>query len=337
VSAALAGAKRTPDAFFVPALVELAGHPNAPLMLIEALSAHTPHLTGLLPELWRLAPAASDEARRRRDLVLRGVARSDDQAGREWFVARLNDKGTTRRDVVRIINGLASASHEHPPAAMPGAKVAGPIRREATRVTSVLEGIAMLNRLVGESLPPDSTSSGPAAEGLPGVADLDLDVLRGALRDELESGQRHVERLMGLAAAPQGTMWVMSALADADESRRSAAIELIEVAFGRGLGRLVLAVIDPTLSDHERLTTLATVPDGTAAPEPELAPWLAGLAEDRDGAWEDPWLSASALRTLPRAAPHLARQCAEALAGHPDLVVAETAAWVLDREASAAS
>lgn len=332
-SAALIGAARTPDAFFAPALLELAGHSLAPLELLEALSANAPHLTGTLPDLWSLGLAAPVEGRRRRDLVLRAVVRSEDRAGREWFVARLNDAGTARHDVVRIISGLSATSHEHPPAAIPGAKIAEPIRREATRVTAVLQGLAMLSRVDGQTAARDGASAS-AHVGLPPTwPDLDLDVLRGALRDELEGGRHRVERLMGLAAAPEGTTWVKSALADTDLSRRSAAIELLEVALGRRLGRLVLTVLDPVLEDDARRSALEAQLPATGE-ESDLVPWLVALVEDAEGVWDDPWLRASALRILPRLDPDAAFGAARTLVGDPDDVLAETAAWIVARDSS---
>jgi hypothetical protein len=192
----------------------------------------------------------------------------------------------------------------------------------------------MLGDLEGQTAPNGHGASAGSHDGGPlAWPDLDLEVLRAALRDEVDGGRRRVERLMGLTAAPQGTTWVMSALADTDESRRSAAIELIEVALGRQLGRLVLTVLDPVLDDHERSLALAGLtPD--AAEEPDLVPWLVALVEDADGAWADPWLRASALRILPRLDPDAAVAAARSLVDEPDVVLAETVAWVLSRDAS---
>ncbi len=333
VSAALIGATRTPDAFFRGTLLEHAGHPHPPLELLQALSAHADHLTAVLPRLWTLDPFASEDAVRRKDLVLRAVSRSTHLAGREWLLARLNEADTSRHDAVRIISGLAAAGHEDSPAPVPAAKVAVPLRREAARVTSLLTGLALLGD--------DVTEDGPPADGrdrtLTGThriwPDLDLDVLRGALRDELGAGQRRVEKLMGLSACPQGTSWVMTALAGTDESLRSAAIELIEVALGRRLGRLALTVIDPALDDAGRRAALAgQLPEGAGSAD--LVPWLVALLEDTERTWADPWLWASALRVLPRLDPEAASEAARGLASDPDVVLAETAAWVLGRDPS---
>jgi hypothetical protein len=69
------------------------------------------------------------------------------------------------------------------------------------------------------------------------------------------------------------------------------AIEAVEVGLPGAEAATVLAVLDPSLTDGERLARLGT---------PEEAPrdatgWLRDLVEDADDRWRSPWLRACAI------------------------------------------
>lgn len=333
VAAALVGAANTPDAFFLPTLVDLAGRPQPPPELAAALSVHTHELEPVLEQLWDVGESGSPEDRRRRSTIIHSAAGSPDEHGRDWLLERLRDPRTRRDDVIRIADCLAPASADRVPSSVAGSAVAAPIQREAARAARVLGGLELLDPVLPGSPPVASSTAGvdgaEATADLPALPDLDVEVIRGALRDELESSQGLVERFMGLAAAPHGTAWVLSALGSADEGQRATAAELLEVALGGRLGRVVVAVLDPGLDDAARRAALSRLQAATPITGSDLPTWLTLLARDPDRAWDDPWLRACALRVLPRIAPGEARASATALASDPDPVVAETAGWVL--------
>lgn len=337
VAAALVGASSHPGPFFVPALVDLAGSAHPPVELVGALSRHGEQLQPVLEHLWPQTPEDA-ESSRRRDLVIRAVARSQDRKGRAWLLGRLADDRVTREDVGRIVDALAHHGGRPVPASVPASAVAAPIERQIARVAAVLEVLRQLELAgVGPSDRDEREQphhpDGPDQTDVP---DLAIEVLTEALRDELVAGQECVEQLMGLVAAPKGTGWVVVALGSGDESRRGTAIELVEIAFGRSLGEAVVVAIDPTLTDAARLERLVHLHRSPAAPGETRGwdgqpPWLVDLVRDPAGEWDDPWLRACALRTVPRLAPDSAAELAGDLAGTADPVVRETAEWVLAR------
>lgn len=317
---AVSGAARAPHPSHLPILLEVAGRPDPPLSIVEALAAHVERLGSTLSSLWHLPPDQSGTDGRRRAIVVRAVAGAGRSSPRAWLLARLDDPGLSRSDLRLIVDGVRPASWTRRPTTVPAATVAGRIEQEAARVLAALRGLGQL----------DGSEPGPR-EVHPAGADaaLGLAIARDAFRDELREAQRHVEILFGATAAPRGTAWFLQALAGDDSALRATAIELAEATFGRRRGPLVIAVLDPTLDDMDRTAALeaaglSRAPDGT-----DRAASLADVALDTTGTWDSPWLQASVLRALPSVSPDLAHRVADELSRRTGLdpIVAETAAW----------
>src|SRR4029453_1794729 len=71
------------------------------------------------------------------------------------------------------------------------------------------------------------------------------------------------------------------------------AVEALTVELGVDEAARVLAVIDPGLTDAERLDRLRS----QVALPTEGDGWVAHLVEDPDGAWRSPWLRACAIHS----------------------------------------
>jgi hypothetical protein len=317
---AVSGAARAPHPSHLPTLLEVAGRPDPPVTIVEALAAHVDSLDSALPALWQSPPDGSSPDGRRRANVVRAVTAGGRSSARAWVLARLGDADLTRSDLRLIVDGMRPTSWVRRPTTVPAATVSGRIEQEAARVLAALRGLAQL----------DGTA--PAPEGAhPDGANpaLGLAIARDAFRDELHEAQRHVETLFGATAAPRGTAWFLQALGGEDSALRSTAIELAEATFGRRRGPLVIAVLDPTLDDDARSAALEAAGVSRAPDGSDRGAWLADVALDTTGTWDSPWLQASVLRALPQVSPELAHRVAEDLSRRPGLdpIVAETAAW----------
>ncbi|WP_193315198.1 MFS transporter [Nostocoides sp. F2B08] len=317
--AAVAGAARAPHPSHLPVLLEVAGHADPPVSIVEALAAHVALLDSTLASLWELPGDASESDRRRRAIVVRAVAGAGRSSARAALLARLDDPRLSRSDLRLVVDGLRPTSWtRRPSAAVPTSAVSGRIDLEAARVLAALRGLRRLDR------PEPAVRSGEGAGG-----PLGLVIAREAFRDELVEAQRHVETLFGATAAPQGTAWFIRALRGEDSALRATAIELAEATFGRRHGPLVVAVLDPTLEDEARIAELEAAGVTCAPDGADLATWLGDVALDGSGMWGSTWLQASALRALPDIAPDVAHRVADELERRPDLdpVLAQTAHW----------
>lgn len=319
---AVAGAARAPHPAHLVTLLEVAGRPDPPLAIVEALAAHSGRLDSTLTSLWGLPADTASPDGRRRAIVVRAVAGAGRSAARASLLARLDDPGLPRSDVRLIVDGVRPSSWTRRPSTVPAATVSGRIEQEAARVLAILRGLGRL----------DGPASSPTAEsglGLSTGPGTGLGIARDAFRDELGEAQRHVEILFGATATPAGTAWFLQALKGQDSALRATAIELAEATFGRRRGPLIIAVLDPALDDEARISALEAAGAGDDADGPDRATWLAGVALDSSGTWDSPWLQSSVLRALPEVSPDLAHQVADELAARPDLdpVLAETAAW----------
>lgn len=317
---AVAGAVRSPHPGHLPTLLEVAGRPDPPLSIVEALAAHAGGLDETLSSLWAVPAEPSGADGRRRAVVVRAVASAGRSSARTTLLARLDDPHLARSDLRLIVDGLRPASWTRRPGTVPAASVAGRIEGEAARVLAALRGLQRLE--TSAATPPERGAQQVELALGPAIA-------RAAFQDELREAQRHVEILFGAAAAPRGTAWFLQALGGADSALRATAIELAEATFGRRRGPLVIAVLDPTLDDEERIEALEGLGVRRAAERTDPATWLADVALDVAGTWDSPWLQACVLRALPDISPDTARRVAGEIVDRPGLdpVLADTAAW----------
>ena len=128
----------------------------------------------------------------------------------------------------------------------------------------------------------------------------DLEPLAWALRDEIATAARRIEVLLELVHESRAIGSAVSSLASVVARDRSTALEMLEVTVGRSLGRLALALVDPTLDPATRHQQLA---EHTAVGSRTLGEWLLDLVMDEEGYWRDPWLRACAMYALPGELP----------------------------------
>ena len=130
----------------------------------------------------------------------------------------------------------------------------------------------------------------------------------------------HDSRAIGSAVTSLGSTVVRD---------RSTALEMLEVTVGRHLGRLALALVDPTLDASMRHRMLA---EHSALESRTLGEWLRELVMDEPAYWSDPWLRACAMYALPGELPAPAAVTLVSPFLHdPDGDVAQTARWVTER------
>src|SRR5690606_29340842 len=113
--------------------LEVAGHPDPPLSIVEALGAHSGQLDGPLASLWNGRSDGSSTDRRRRDIVVRAVAGAGRSPARTWLLGRLDDADLSRSDLRLIIDSLLPTSWPSKPTTVPAGAVAGRLEREAVR------------------------------------------------------------------------------------------------------------------------------------------------------------------------------------------------------------
>lgn len=157
-------------------------------------------------------------------------------------------------------------------------------------------------------------------------------LLRSALGDELQLLRSRVVAALSLryGAGPVGL--VSFQLAQANTRIHSLAVEWLDVTLS-GEDRSAIALLDPSL-DHERRQQMLGRPGLLVSP----AFVVREIAEDRDGVWRRPWLSACALVAasstgIALGALDLSRWQE---ADDPDGFVAETLRGVAEREHRAA-
>jgi hypothetical protein len=158
--------------------------------------------------------------------------------------------------------------------------------------------------------------------GIGGAAE--LQPLRSALRDEVDASAQRVTEALARAHGREPMVRAVAALGSTVEHDRAIALEMIEVTCGR-TARLAIALVDPTLDEHERRTRL-----GDPAPQhdDDLADHVRELVADPDGWWAEPWLRVCALYAAPSVLRDAAAEVAGAWVDDPDAAVAETARWV---------
>ncbi len=114
-----------------------------------------------------------------------------------------------------------------------------------------------------------------------------------ALRDELELIRRRVLAAFSMRHGIEGFNRVVFQLAQSDPHSHALALEWLDVTL-TGTERAAVALLEPRLSDRERLTALSR-----PFPVPPLSQCevLLELVQDRDGRWRRPWVKACALFT----------------------------------------
>ena len=114
-----------------------------------------------------------------------------------------------------------------------------------------------------------------------------------ALRDELDLIRQRVLAAFSMRHGTDGFNRVVFQLAQRDARSHALALEWLDVTL-TGTDRAAVAMLEPRLSDRERLSALAR-----RFPLPQLEPprVLLELVEDRDGRWRRPWVKACALYT----------------------------------------
>ncbi len=133
-------------------------------------------------------------------------------------------------------------------------------------------------------------SAGP--DGQDGLDGPDVP-LRRALADELVLIR---ERTVAGRMARHGRERLGPAIVGltAGEPSAALAIEALEVGVGPTESRLVVPLLDPSLTPAKRLGRLAPLARATAAPR-DAEDWLRDLVEDADHGWRSAWLRACAI------------------------------------------
>ena len=123
-------------------------------------------------------------------------------------------------------------------------------------------------------------------------------LLGTALRDELGLMRRRVLTAFSMRHGTDGFDRVVFQLAQRD-AVYALAIEWLDITL-TGTDRGVVALLEPRLSDRDRLKALARVFPISPCPQPEL---LLDLVADRDDRWRRPWIAACAALRRVRAGP----------------------------------
>jgi HEAT repeat protein len=290
-SAALAVevASRAPSPVLVPHLVLLAGQPDAPDQLLDALVAHAEHLVPLLDD-----PGLPGLARQR---VVYALGEAGTIPARAALVRHLDDGDPGVAEATA--RALAATGH-----------------RESASDTALRDALAAQTARARRSL-----QILASLDGTPGTAPL-----LGALRDEVAMAGRRAEVLLSLAHDPQVVAAAMAGLASSSEHDRNTALEMLEVTVGRPLARALLAITSPDLHDSARMKLLT---ESGAQQQLPPHDWVRDLALDPDGYWRESWLRACALHAAATVSPAQARDLAQGFVDDADPVVAQTASWVV--------
>ena len=151
-------------------------------------------------------------------------------------------------------------------------------------------------------------------------------LLRSALRDELELLRDRVLAGLSIRYGVDGLNRVAFQLAQSNLRFHALALEWLDVTLV-GTDRAAVPLLEPGLPTSERLRVL-----GRWFPIPPTTPQavLVELAEDRDGHWRRPWITACVLLT----AADMPELGVEALAGADDhtRIVHETLVGIAERQ-----
>lgn len=291
--AALQAAAKLPHSFFVPFLVGGDWSADDSGDLLGALLAHAdllaPRVEGLLAD-------PTVPARTRERLVV-ALGQADSPAARDLLIAHLDDGDPAVFEAAA--RSLLALGHQETPERL---ELGPRMVALAERANRCLQVLALLDE-------------GPGAEPL-----------AVALHDALELVARRTEVLLDLVHDPRAIAPAISGLAAAVERDRSTSLEMLEVTVGRSVGRLALALVDPSADASARQRQVHRHAPVVAK---SLEHWLRDLVVDEGGAWGDPWLRACALYAVPGRLPRReAHELAVAMLTDEDVDVAEAARWV---------
>ncbi len=125
--------------------------------------------------------------------------------------------------------------------------------------------------------------------------------LIAALAEEFNLLRERVLAALSLRYGAEETSRASFELAQRDSRVQAVALEWFDVTLA-GADRLVMGLIDPHLSAEQRLRTIGRFNEGQLVPPQD---WLRELAEDVDGFWSQPWLSACAVAAARSSFPEL--------------------------------
>ena len=296
VRRALRAAGAFPHRFFVPYLVGLASSGSAAGDVLDALGANCDHLAPLVQGL------ISDQSvpRQTRERIVHFLGMAVTPAARDLLVAHLDDDDPAIVEAAGLC--LVVVGHSETAERL---DLAPRLVIVAERVDRCLQILLLLDDR------------------------FDLEPLAWALRDEVATAARRIEVLLELVHESRAIGSAVSSLASVVARDRSTALEMLEVTVGRSLGRLALALVDPTLDPATRHQQLA---EHSAVRSRTLGEWLLDLVMDAEGYWHDPWLRACAMYALPGELPApVAVTLVSPFLQDRDSDVAETARWVTDR------
>lgn len=122
-----------------------------------------------------------------------------------------------------------------------------------------------------------------------------------ALTEEFNLIHQRVLAALSLRYGSEQTVRAAFQLSQRDSRIQATAFEWFDASLS-GEDRLAMGLIDPHLSNEQRLRSLGRFNEG-----PSMAPqdWLRNLAEDADGFWSQPWISACAVVAARTAFPEL--------------------------------
>ena len=126
------------------------------------------------------------------------------------------------------------------------------------------------------------------------LADYDASLVR-ALDDEIDLARRLVIAVLALRHG-EGIRAAVRVVDCEEGQRRALAIEALDVALSRREAAIALPLVSRDLTPRERAADSRRT--GWPAHQPEE--WIADIAEDPEGVWRSPWLTACALDATER-------------------------------------
>ena len=122
-----------------------------------------------------------------------------------------------------------------------------------------------------------------------------------ALTEEFNVVRQRVLAALSLRYGPEAISRASFQLAQRDPRIQAVAFEWFDVTLS-GSDRLTMGILDPDLSVEQRLRSIGRYVEGLLVPPQE---WLREMAEDIDGSWAQPWLSACAVAAASSSFPEL--------------------------------
>jgi HEAT repeat protein len=156
-------------------------------------------------------------------------------------------------------------------------------------------------------------------------------MLNAALQDELVLLRQRVLAALSMRHGTDGLSRVVFQLEQRDTRSHALALEWLDVSLA-GPDRAVIALLDPGLSDRERVSALSRWYPVAPSTHRDL---LLDLVQDREDRWRRPWITACALYAASEMSSFdieaAAVQRTKPVAGDEDGIVQETLAGLLRR------